>query len=409
MEITTEKTDNNMKKRKHSEKCEMEQSSMWKNLPNDILEQIMKRLPLREYLAMKAICFPWWISVSNVTARDNCRPLLELPLILLRNKDSMFYSLSTESLHRPKTQLFDDNQFCFGSVEGWLIVGDYALKPFMTFFILNPVTNIKLMLPPLVYIPFSARIEGDLYVEKMVVSFETSSTLNIAILLSDFNNIVVYNPLDDVWTTIKPFKGMGTILDMEIIGSKLYIAINKDSDSILSVCDLNGTTDGPPKAEVLTKLPLLTPTDSIKLEEDDMIFIIHFLGKDEALKELYFICMVCILTPVKVARIEVYKLDMNKEPIEWQSVRLDDRVAFVSSCKSMIISRDKLNYNKELISGNSVYFGVTIPFIPSCYGSSSKVLKLGKFCLTDSSIKYFPVQTSSDSGVPYPIWVVPSL
>ncbi|XP_004492486.1 uncharacterized protein [Cicer arietinum] len=379
---------------------------MWKYLPNEILEEIMKRLPLREYLAMRAICFPWWISVSNAIAKDYCRPLPELPLIVLQNEDSMFYSLSTESLHRPKRQLLDHDQFCFGSVEGWLIVCDYTLKAFVKFFFLNPVTNVRIMIPSKLYIPFRYRVRGDLYVEKMVASFEPSSKFYLAALLTDHCHFAIFKPLHKSWTIIKPDRDPRTVIvDMEIIGSKLYVAIEKTPQSIVLVYDLNDTSNGPPKAEeLLVTLPLFTST-GLSILPNSTCFVVRYLGKDEASKELYLISMTYSGEPHEIIRMEVFKLDMNKEPIAWQYVRLDDRVAFVSSCKSVVISRDELNYNKELISGNSIYFGFTF----FCHLNPWLGLKLGKFCLTDSSIKYFPVKPSKDCGAPFPIWFVPSL
>jgi hypothetical protein len=72
----------------------------------------------------------------------------------------------------------------------------------------------------------------------------------------------------------------------------------------------------------------------------------------------------------------------------------------------MVMTRDELNYNKELIRGSSIYFAITFP-CPKINPPTS--LELGMFCLTDSSIKYFPVETSKHGDVPYPLWFVPSL
>ncbi|XP_004492488.1 uncharacterized protein [Cicer arietinum] len=398
----------------------MEQNSIWKNIPVDILEQIMKHLPHREYLALRAICYPWWISVSNVMAKDNCHPLTELPLVLLRNEDSMFYSLSTESLHRPKTQLLKRTQFCHGSFEGWLIMGDYTVytvEGFATFFFLNPVTNVRIMIPSKLYFPSNSL----LYVEKMVASSKPGSDCYLAGLLDDFCHIAIYKPFDNSWTIIEPDKDSGIyFVEVEIIGTKLYVTTDKTSQSILLVYDLKDWTNGPPKAEMLAKLPKLRPLVS-SISGNHCIEIDHticYLAKDEVSRELYLIYMICnveyttlhnyVLTyvePPEVTTIEVYKLDMNKEPIGWQSVRLDDRVAFVSSCKSMVMSRDKLNYSKELIRGNSIYFG----FILKCIVNPWLGLKLGMFCLNDSSIKYFPLKTSNHCCAPDPVWFVPSL
>ncbi|PNX70958.1 F-box protein, partial [Trifolium pratense] len=65
--------------------------------------------------------------------------------------------------------------------------------------------------------------------------------------------------------------------------------------------------------------------------------------------------------PPKVTNFQVFKLDTNKDPIQWQNVQLEDRVAFVSNLNSV----------------------------------------LGMFCSTDSSFEYFPAETSKhDDDVP---------
>jgi len=101
----------------------------------------------------------------------------------------------------------------------------------------------------------------------------------------------------------------------------------------------------------------------------------------------------------------VFKLVTNKDHIEWQNVKLEDRVVFVSRYKSMIILIDELNCNKELIKANSVYFALTC----HCPTNPWSGLEFGMFCFTDSSIKYFSVDTLKHGDVPYPLWFVPSL
>ena len=109
--------------------------------------------------------------------------------------------------------------------------------------------------------------------------------------------------------------------------------------------------------------------------------------------------------PPQVIGFEVFKLATNKDPIGWQNVKLEDRVAFINNYKSMTMSRDELKSNKELIIGNSIYFALTFP----CPKNPWSSLNLGMFCLTDSSIKYFSVETSEHGELPLPLWFVPNL
>ena len=179
------------------------------------------------------------------------------------------------------------------------------------------------------------------------------------------------------------------------------------------VYDLKDSTNGLPKAEV----PRRGPSGSSMFR--------CFLAKDKTLRELYFIRMfynaeverrrvfserfivsTAFAKPPKVTSFEVFKLDRNKSPIGWQNVKLEDRVAFVSNWKCMVMRRDEFSYNKELIRGNSIYFAVTF----SCPRNNPReTLEFGTFCLNDSSIKYFPNETIKHGDVLFRLWFVPSL
>ncbi|XP_012569059.1 uncharacterized protein [Cicer arietinum] len=398
----------------------MEQNSIWKNLPVDVLEEIMKRLPLREYLELRSICFPWWISVCNVIAKEHCPPLPELPLVLLRNEDLMLFSLSTESVHRLKTTLLKRAHICHGSVEGWLIVSDNTVKGSATFFFLNAVTKDRIMIPSKLYFPSKSLVQGHRYMAKMVASSKPVRDCYLAGILNDFCQIAIYKLFEKSWTIIEPDKDSRIYFkDLEIIGTKLYVRTDTISHSIL-VYDLKDSTNGPPKAEMLTKLPKLRQLVSSSIGNHciDVDHTLCFLAKDEASRELYLIYMMCnmeytveyntvsaFVKPPEYTTIKVFKLEMNKEPIGWQNVRMDDRVAFVSSYKCMVMSRDKLNYNKELIRGNSIYIALNFP----CPKSPWSGFQLGVFCLTNRSMKYFPFDTSNHCRVPRSLWFVPSL
>ncbi|XP_004492481.1 uncharacterized protein [Cicer arietinum] len=398
----------------------MEENNKWKNLPVDILEQIIKCLPLREYLAVNAILGDNYsrISDSNDIPNQFCLPLSEPPQVLLRNEVSAwFFSLSTLTMHHPKTKLLESSQLCHGSFEEWLIVCDYTVdEGSATVFFLNPVTNARIMIPSKLYFPSS-----DLFVAKVVTSSKPGSDRYLACLLDNFCQIAIYRPFDKSWAIIELHKNSDFCFkDLEIVDTKLYVITDKTSHSILLIYDLKDSTNGPPEGEFLALVPKLRPVESSITDNrcNTINDTLPFLAKDEALGELYLIYMICnveyalnfnfgsiFVKPPEATNIEVFKLDMNKDPIGWQKVRLDDRVAFVSNCKSVIISRDKLHCNQELIGRNSIYFGFNFP----CSGDSQSGLRLGVFCLNDRSIKYFPVDTSKDCPMPHPIWIVPSL
>jgi hypothetical protein len=240
-------------------------------------------------------------------------------------------------------------------------------------------------------------------------------------LFTDFCHIAIYKLFDKSWTIVESDKASRAYFtNVETMDSKLYVS-DSSSRSIL-VYDLKDSTNGLPK--VLVKLP------RIRLSELSIIgtHYFSFLAKNEALGELYFIYLLFIsepeyntqhatpdrvriilsyAEPPQITGCKVFKLDTNKDPIEWQNEKLEDKVAFVSSWNSMVMSRDELNCDEELIRGNSIYFAVHF----RCPANPWPGLKLGMFCLTDSSINYFPVEASKDGDgdVPCPLWLVPSV
>jgi hypothetical protein len=387
-----------------------------------VLKLIAKRLSLNDYLALRAVCRSCRKTISNIIENNHCFYLPEMPQVFLPSKDSrFFFSLSKKSVHHHhRTPPLKCTNICVGSVEGWLIMRDDYGKGFENFFFLNPVTDVRIMIPSKLSLVCNSSVQDDIiqYVIKMVASSkpncDRSSDCYLAGLFYDFCHIAIYKLFDKSWTIVESDKNSGTYFtDVEIIGTKLYVS-NLCSDSLLIYC-LKDFINGPPKAKVLAKFP-------------DEIFTNYnfcYLSKDEAQRELYIILGFCNIKPDEIRHVianhfnmvpafveppqftkfKLFKLDTNKDPIGCQNVQLKDRVVFISNLKSMVMSRDELNFDNDLIRGNSIYFAFYFP----CPTNPWSGLKLGMFDLTDSSIKYFPVETSKDGDVPYPIWFVPSL
>ncbi|GAU18243.1 hypothetical protein TSUD_175850 [Trifolium subterraneum] len=414
----------------------MEENNILTNLPVDTLELIMKRLSLNDNLALRAICRSCRKTISNVIEKKHCRcHLPEIPQVFLLSRNSnFFFSLSKKSVHHHlRTPALWRYTYCIGSVEGWLILSDYSKKGFAKCSFLNPVTHVRIMIPSKLSLSTYSLVRGNRKpcVSKMVASSKPScdgsSDCYLVGLLNDYCHIAIYKLFDKSWNIVESDKDSGSyFMDVEIInGTKLY-AIGGSGDtssrSIL-IYDLKDSTDGPPKAKVLAKIPTISPSESHIIRNH----CLSFLGKDEALRELYFIFMFndgapayetqngisdrlkiisAFPEPPQVTDFEVFKLDTDKDPIEWQNVQLKDSMAFVSNYNSMVISRDEINYfNKDLIRENSIYFAIHLP----CPTNPWSGLQLGMFDLTDRSIKYFPVETLTDGDVPYPLWFVPSL
>jgi hypothetical protein len=350
------------------DRSEME-DNIFTNLPVDVFERIMKHLPLKDYVGLRAICRSFRKTVSHAIEKKCCCHLPELPILSTKRVSSVesWFWRNNKSMLRSTDE-------CLGSVDGWLIVSDNSEEGFAKIFFLNPVTDVRFTIPSKLCLPPISSIIGarKLSVRKMVASSTPNwdgSDCYLVVLLSDYCHIAIYKLFEKSWTIVEPDKDSGIYFeDIEIIGTKLYV--NDPSSDFILVYDLKDSTNGPPKAEMLAELP--------RIGQSGSSIIGSFLAKDKTLKELYFIRMfynaevhirhvfserfivpAAFAKPPKVTSFEVFKLDRNKSPIGWQNVKLEDRVAFVSKLKSMVMKRDEFGYNKELIRGNSIYFAVT--------------------------------------------------
>ncbi|XP_057445008.1 uncharacterized protein LOC130737274 [Lotus japonicus] len=416
-----------------SRKVSKQETNKWTHLPQDILEQIMKRLCLTDYLTMRAICSSWRSTVTNAIANKYCHPLPELPLVVFISHEQTFFSLKNERGYCPKSSLFDSTSiFCHGSIEGWMILSNYNEDNSLSFTFFNPVTTGSVSVPPPLYFPFNTQIQDmKLSMGKMVVSSTPDgydSDCFLAGLCNDFCHIAFYRLFDESWNMIEIEKdSVFHFLDIEIMGSKLYVRTNRPLNSML-VYDLKDSTNGSPKHKVLSVLPeKSTPQISRTIDSQRHISGHAFcrLAKHEKLKQLFLIYVICsavykpedvnymnmvtkFVNSPDITGVEVFKLDMNKEPIAWTKCEsLDDNVVFVSYCKSMVMSRAAFNStHKSIIRENSVYFALSF----ECLTDPCQDIQFGIRHLTDSSsTKYFSVEKSDHSDVPYPFWFVPSI
>ncbi|XP_061356406.1 uncharacterized protein LOC133300836 [Gastrolobium bilobum] len=385
----------------------------------------MRRLCLVDYLGLRAICSPWRSTVANAIANKHCHPLPELPLVVLQSvKSCTFFSLSTGRVLCPKRPLFVKMQICHGSVEGWMIMSEYANVGSLIIFFFNPVTNARIWVPSLLSFPTKSPLQANLFMGKMVASSipHHSSNSFLVGLFNDRFHITFCKLFDKSWTTIEADKDTGVrFVDVEIIDRKLFVATGTSSNLIL-VYDLQDSSNGPPRPKVIIMLPPRPPTISSMFGNENLVednVHIH-LAKDHASGELFLIytfydsvhetrhvgylnMVTEYVIPPQIFNIEVFKLDTRNENNKWMKVdNLGDRVLFLSGYKSMVMSRAALNSTEELITGNSIFFAMKC----NCPEDPWAGLQIGMICLTDNSIKYFSVEKSSPF-IPYPTWFVP--
>ncbi|XP_061346553.1 uncharacterized protein LOC133292193 [Gastrolobium bilobum] len=422
--------ESNSKENNLSVKEEKKRNSRWANLPDDVLELIMKRLSLKDYLGLRAICSPWRATVANAILNKHCHPLPELPLVVLNSHESYtFFNLRTERLLCPKTPLFKNMQTFHGSVEGWMIVSEYVNVASLNIFFFNPVTNARVFVPSMLNFPSNSPRQDNLLLGKMVASSRPDcSGCFLVGLFDDYCHIAFCRISVESWSTIEADKDSGVhFIDVEIIDTKLYARTDRSLNTIL-VFDLQDFSDEPPKPKVLAMIPVpqVPPPVSrlfgnIRFDRGNLLI---FLAKDDAIGELFLIYMFCnsayethnvgymnlvmqYVTPPTITRVDVFKLNTSNETNQWIKVdNLGDRVMFLGGNKCLVMSRAALNSTEELIAGNSIYFIVEF----HCPANPRVVFRLGMISLTDNSIKYKYFSLVKSSPFPPNLsWFVPSV
>jgi len=108
-------------------------------------------------------------------------------------------------------------------------VSDNSEEDIAQIFFLNPVTDVRIMIPSKLYMPPTSSIVDDrkLFVREMVASSTPNcdgSDCYLVVLLSDYCHIAIYKLFEKSWTIVEPDKDSGTyFMNIEIIGTKLYV------------------------------------------------------------------------------------------------------------------------------------------------------------------------------------------
>ncbi|ONI26106.1 hypothetical protein PRUPE_1G004300 [Prunus persica] len=131
-------------------------SSKWsKHVPDDIMQPILQRLCIFDYVRCRSVCRSWRESIDRAIASRWCRPAPQLPWLLFRLSEFSFclskfsFRLSKFSFklqHFIKLSLPNDDEHddYVGSIEGWLMRVDWT-GSIIT--LLNPISGGRVMLP----------------------------------------------------------------------------------------------------------------------------------------------------------------------------------------------------------------------------------------------------------------------
>ncbi|KAB2628069.1 hypothetical protein D8674_032864 [Pyrus ussuriensis x Pyrus communis] len=318
----------------------VEDSSPWSNkLAGDVMQLILRRLGLSDYVRCAAVCRSWQAIIkSNIQSR---RPLAQdqVPWLMLSShpmstRDHRVLSPGDWKDHKflrswPNTIFYCtmNRMDCVGSIEGWLIMVDSALrrpegfmKPWsfylkncqnpsfkIEFFFFNPISGDRVMLPSSQSTLPCHCINGpDFSVSKIIASSEPKTISQepcFVVCLCKQGHLTYCRPRDQSWSSID-HEDVPFINDIVILGGKLYATTSLESKFLMvfeMIEDAKG--NGGPLSYRVVKLVTLDPNtrpsfflipfvkidyDGSKVDHYNGRDFVH-LAKDSASMELFMI------------------------------------------------------------------------------------------------------------------------
>ncbi|BFG26195.1 hypothetical protein CerSpe_124690 [Prunus speciosa] len=307
--------------------------SRWsEQVPEDIMQSILQRLSISDYVRCKAVCLSWRAFVDMAIATKHCPPSPQLPLIMQCSHPSSMIDhcfvrlrLHPKTTHNkappnyiPATYNNMMNRLGYvGSIEGWLIMVDSVLwnpesNNFMKscslylhnrnrgstfdiiYFFLNPITGARVMLPSSqssTLLPCGCNNGPSFPIVKVVASASPTSQHCFVASLCSTGHLAFCSPADKSWTLID--EGLN-FCDIEIMDGKLYAATDEDEPEVLTVFDIIQDADGHPgyRAQKLV-MPIPFMFYNIWRTDDGALHVTDFedmqLATDSTSKELFMI------------------------------------------------------------------------------------------------------------------------
>ncbi|KAK9289120.1 hypothetical protein L1049_017593 [Liquidambar formosana] len=419
-------------------------SSRWSDhLPEEVMELILQRLCLNDYLRFSAVCSSWRSVVAKAISNKRCRPTPHFPLIMFgvfayKNLNARFLDLCDKGRVSMPCRENLYGRYCCGSVEGWLILTDgFMWRPegFFNFwspsslfkfemvnnYFFNPVTGAKVMLPSQSTIPIRRSYISVYFFVKVVASSVPTNPNCVVVGICRFNGMLVFcRPSDKAWTLTQT----SCLLDVVIHGGKVFGITSSRAAHFIVVIDLLGAAPGcilKPKRFLIPQPQIdayafcrrqgytrvATNKDLIHLVQDfasgEVLMVVQtvdFVYKHDSLVRPMF---QDFIVPPKVKHFRVFKLDRSWP--RWIQVEsLGDRILFVSFQASMCVSATSLSLADPTIRGNCIIFAYDY----ICRVSPSSGCDVGVFYLADESFRRLPTSNCAPS-VFHPIWFTPNL
>ncbi|KAK7251697.1 hypothetical protein RIF29_35117 [Crotalaria pallida] len=220
-------------------------SASWSNLPLELMESILQKLTIMDYLECRKVCQSWRTMVYvSLSTKAKCPPKPQFPLLLSlptppTNCPLTLLNLTQNKLHYLCGDVSMSNSgLRVSSVNGWLIFQKFCYEPssresHVLIWFYNPVSNAKIILPRLPLFP-KYDIEHQKYGPSKVVisSLPDSPDSLVAYFVSCLcdggleQQVSFCKIANKPWTQIAETGEFFT--DIEFRGCKLYAMINDD-------------------------------------------------------------------------------------------------------------------------------------------------------------------------------------
>ncbi|KAJ7961170.1 F-box protein [Quillaja saponaria] len=244
----------------HTKASQME--SRWQYLPDELLEQISKRLCLKEFFALGAACTNFFrFSKHEKKQFMESQP----PFVILKTphakKSCSFFCLSARQMFRVVLPYFWGKAYV-GFSGGYMIMTGSSLL-----WLINPFTREQLHIPDSPFLDYCIS-ESDQAILASITGSEDFVIVSISSWLSCLN---VYHSRNSRWATYsfngEPWK----VMDIVVFKGRIYAVTDKAEIGVLSLTSLKLTL------LELKSSPSLDP-DSVKLVgSDDHLLVVSFI------------------------------------------------------------------------------------------------------------------------------------
>ncbi|XP_027357398.1 uncharacterized protein LOC113866799 [Abrus precatorius] len=416
--------------------AEKKGKNIWLELQQEVLELILQKLVLKDYLNCGQVCRYWRnVVVDALAIKGRCPPAPQFPfLLVLPSPDRTIAELSTllelsqDTLYTISTDSGEGSFDDVGSVEGWLVFRKSIHNSsgsrsccLHTFF--NPVSGEKHNLPPLfprMKIDSSVRTETKFYSTPSSPKFVTVISF-VACIGSELKQRLEFCKLNDKsWTSINTLESRSIIIhDFVIIGGcKIYGIVEGVFDFVIVfylrdataiTCERLVLLDPKPDPMVSHEgfrvrdvLRFITDCFSMMVtdptREEEVLLVLHLHDKVFNGERKSF---------GSTKGFRVFKLDISE--CRWMEIDNLDGRFLVLDCKGIrVMSTTVLDCPENFTGGNCgncVFFCLTNNNRLDPYVKRG----LGVFSLTDKRIRNLPLHPFLKVVSGTCSWFTPSL